>query len=84
VHISEADTVRTCRALAARGFLLGGSTGTVVHGALTWLARNDPDRALSSIAISPDLGDRYLDTVYDDQWVVDHYGPAAVEPARWP
>lgn len=83
VYVSEDDTIRTCRAMAARGFLMGGSTGTVVSGALAWLDRNDPDRALTSVAIAPDLGDRYLDTVYDDQWVVDRYGPAAVEPASW-
>ncbi|MBB5960727.1 cysteine synthase A [Saccharothrix tamanrassetensis] len=83
IHVSEVDTVRTCRALAAHGYLLGGSTGTIVNGALTWLTRNDPERTLTSVAISPDLGDRYLDTVYDDEWVLDRFGPAALEPVRW-
>lgn len=26
------------------------------------------------LAISPDLGDRYLDTVYSDKWVTEHFG----------
>lgn len=83
VYVTEADTIRTCRALAARGFLLGGSTGTVVSGAMDWLSRNDPDRGLNSVVIAADLGDRYLDTVYDDRWVAERYGAAAVEPAVW-
>ncbi len=40
VSVEEADTVRTCRMLARRGFLFGGSTGTVVSGATGWLARH--------------------------------------------
>ncbi len=38
VRVEEADTVRTCHRLARSGFLLGGSTGTVVSGAISWLA----------------------------------------------
>ena len=41
VMVAEPDTIRTCRRLARRGFLFGGSTGTVVRGALDWLAAND-------------------------------------------
>ncbi|MEU1727064.1 2,3-diaminopropionate biosynthesis protein SbnA [Nonomuraea sp. NPDC005692] len=69
VHVSERDSVGCCRRLAARGLLTGGSTGTVVSGALSWLENADPDRELVSVTISPDLADRYADTVYDDAWV---------------
>ncbi|MER6868657.1 hypothetical protein ABT279_00800, partial [Amycolatopsis sp. NPDC000673] len=48
------------------------STGTVVAGALSWLAREDRD--LTAVAISPDLGDHYLDTVYRDHWAADALG----------
>ena len=71
VHVPETDTVRTCRDLARRGFLLGGSTGTVVAGALAWLSANSA--AATAVAISPDLGERYLDTVYDAGWIRDMY-----------
>ncbi|WP_158895002.1 2,3-diaminopropionate biosynthesis protein SbnA [Amycolatopsis anabasis] len=77
VHVPEADTVRTCRMLVRGGFLFGGSTGTVVSGALSWLARN---RAVTAVAVAPDLGDRYLDTVYHDQWAADLYGEEVLEP----
>ncbi|NSL43078.1 2,3-diaminopropionate biosynthesis protein SbnA [Streptomyces sp. 8P21H-1] len=67
VHVEEADTVLVCRRLAARGFLFGGSTGTVVSGASAWLDRHG-DRDLTSVAIAPDLGERYLDTVHSPTW----------------
>ncbi|MFJ9632299.1 2,3-diaminopropionate biosynthesis protein SbnA [Streptomyces sp. NPDC091280] len=72
IHVEETDTVQTCRRLAARGFLFGGSTGTVVSGAAQWLARNGrPDRrhGTTAVAIAPDLGERYLDTVYRTGWL---------------
>jgi cysteine synthase len=40
----EVDTVRACHRLARRGFLFGGSTGTVVSGATKWLARHRGER----------------------------------------
>jgi cysteine synthase A len=73
VRVEEADTIRACHRLAGRGFLFGGSTGTVVSGAMRWLAEHDtPD--LTTVAIAPDLGERYLDTVYQSNWVQDLYG----------
>ena len=73
VHVEEADTIRACHRMARRGFLFGGSTGTVVSGAARWLAQHDT-RKLTAVAISPDLGERYLDTVYQTNWLVDAYG----------
>jgi N-(2-amino-2-carboxyethyl)-L-glutamate synthase len=73
VIVEEADTIRACHRLASRGFLFGGSTGTVVSGAMGWLARHDtPD--LTAVAIAPDLGERYLDTVYQTNWLQELYG----------
>jgi 2,3-diaminopropionate biosynthesis protein SbnA len=73
VHVEEADAVRTCHALARRGFLFGGSTGTVVSGATSWLDAHDA-HGLTAAAIAPDLGERYLDTLYQSNWVHDLYG----------
>ncbi|MGR8007260.1 2,3-diaminopropionate biosynthesis protein SbnA [Streptomyces hypolithicus] len=73
VSVEEADTIRACRRLARRGFLFGGSTGTVVSGAMGWLAGHDT-RGLTAVAIAPDLGERYLDTVYQANWVQALYG----------
>jgi cysteine synthase A len=73
LHIAEVDTIRACHRLARTGFLFGGSTGTVVSGALDWLARNSGP-GLTAVAIAPDLGERYLDTIYQANWVHDLYG----------
>jgi cysteine synthase len=83
VRVEEADTIRACRRLARSGFLFGGSTGTVVSGATSWLARRDA-RGLTAVAIAPDLGERYLDTIYRPDWVEEHYGAGRarrLEPA---
>ncbi|MGX5357865.1 2,3-diaminopropionate biosynthesis protein SbnA [Kocuria sp. KH4] len=77
VLVEELDTVRTCHRLAGHGFLLGGSTGTVVHGAMTWLTDHHA-RDVTAVAISPDLGRPYLDTIYQPDWVLDHFGAAAL------
>ncbi|MFB6613130.1 2,3-diaminopropionate biosynthesis protein SbnA [Streptomyces sp. NPDC085524] len=81
VHVTEPETIRVCRRLADRGFLFGGSTGTVVSGALSWLERCAPDPGITAVAIAPDLGDRYLDTLYNDQWVEEIYGAEALRGA---
>jgi len=73
VRVEEADTIRACHRLAATGFLFGGSTGTVVSGALDWLTQHDA-HDLTAVAIAPDFGERYLDTVYQANWVTDLYG----------
>ena len=73
VLVAEQDTVRACHRLARSGFLFGGSTGTVVSGAVDWLARHDT-REYTAVAIAPDLGERYLDTVYQSNWLADLYG----------
>ncbi|MFF5793629.1 2,3-diaminopropionate biosynthesis protein SbnA [Paeniglutamicibacter sp. NPDC012692] len=73
VFVKELDTVRACHRLAAGGLLLGGSTGTVVHGAMTWLADHHA-QDVTAVAISPDMGRPYLDTVYQPGWVLDHFG----------
>jgi len=76
VLVEEVDTIRACHRLASRGFLFGGSTGTVVSGAVDWLGRHDV-LELTAVAIAPDLGERYLETVYRTSWVQDLYGEEA-------
>jgi len=74
VYVPEPETVQACHRMARRGFLFGGSTGTVVSGAVGWLSEHDPGGKLTAVAISPDLGERYLDTVYRGDWVRELYG----------
>ena len=81
VRVEEADTIRACHELARHGFLFGGSTGTVVSGAVGWLATYGT-LGLTAVAIAPDLGERYLDTVYQTGWVRDLYGDEVLESTR--
>jgi cysteine synthase A len=79
VCVEEKDTIRACHRLARSGFLFGGSTGTVVSGAMTWLDMYHA-HDLTAVAIAPDLGERYLDTVYQDNWLRDLYGEDVLAP----
>ena len=70
VEVSEEKTVAACLSFVRDYHLLvGGSTGTVL-AAVQQLA---PEFRSGDtiVAISPDLGEKYLDTVYDPIWV-DH------------
>ncbi|MEU7338381.1 2,3-diaminopropionate biosynthesis protein SbnA [Streptomyces sp. NPDC007074] len=73
IRVEEAETIRTCHRMARRGFLFGGSTGTVVSGAMEWLGRHDIP-GITAVAVAPDLGERYLDTIYQTNWLHDLYG----------
>jgi cysteine synthase A len=81
VSVEEGDTIRECHRLARRGFLFGGSTGTVVSGAMNWLAGHDAS-GLTAVAIAPDLGERYLDTIYRANWIRDLYGEDVLSPGE--
>ncbi|MFC9975906.1 2,3-diaminopropionate biosynthesis protein SbnA [Spirillospora sp. NPDC127200] len=79
VHVPETDTIRTVHALAARGFLFGGSTGTVVSGASRWLADKHPGEEPVAVAIAPDLGERYLDSIYEESWLRENFADLVSE-----
>jgi cysteine synthase A len=51
---------------------------------MDWLARHG-ERDLTAVAIAPDLGERYLDTVYQPDWVQEFYAedePSSARPSR--
>jgi len=73
VHVAERDAIRECRRIARNtGLLVGASTGSV----LAAISEREEDfRGHPRVAaISPDLGDRYLGTVYNDEWVTSRFG----------
>jgi N-(2-amino-2-carboxyethyl)-L-glutamate synthase len=70
--VAERDTVAMCRFLAQScGLLAGGSTGTVLTAVHQWRDRFAADDVV--VTISPDLGERYLSTIYDDCWVRERF-----------
>ncbi|HEX5494932.1 MAG TPA: 2,3-diaminopropionate biosynthesis protein SbnA [Mycobacteriales bacterium] len=80
VLVDERDAVAACRRLATNGYLFGGSTGTVLAGALHVLG--DHPGGSRAVAIAPDLGERYLTTIYDDAWVAAQLPGPATPPQR--
>lgn len=71
VTINEETTVATCLAFARDYHLLvGGSTGTVLAGVQQMAPEFERGDAI--VAISPDLGEKYLDTIYNPAWVAEH------------
>lgn len=71
IYISEVETVKMCRQLAGGGVLVGGSTGTVLAGIASLRGRIDATHTV--VTISPDLGSKYLDTIYNDEWVRKYF-----------
>ncbi|MFF4156092.1 2,3-diaminopropionate biosynthesis protein SbnA [Streptomyces sp. NPDC001678] len=70
--IEEPDTVAMCRRVAETyGLLVGGSTGTVL-AAVRQLGHTLADGSRVAV-ISPDMGDKYIDTVYSDTWTAERY-----------
>jgi 2,3-diaminopropionate biosynthesis protein SbnA len=73
VHVSDMESVVGCRRLIRReAILAGGSSGATV-AALDKLQPEIPPGS-KCVLILPDGGDRYLDTVYSDLWVNEHFG----------
>ena len=79
IHVPERETIRMCLRLAKRGLLVGGSTGTVLAGVVAYGDRIRADMRVA--AIMPDLGEKYLDTIYNEQWVAMHFGDEFTETA---
>lgn len=68
VWVDEADAIKNCyRLLNDYSVPFGGSTGSVVAGMLSYV--NKFEQGDTVICISPDFGTKYLDTVYNPQWV---------------
>lgn len=76
--IPERETVMMCREVAREhGLLIGGSTGTVLAAARR--LSEEVESGSRVVVISPDLGDKYLDTIYSDIWVGENLPRATVE-----
>jgi N-(2-amino-2-carboxyethyl)-L-glutamate synthase len=73
VHVTDRECVAGCRTLARReAILAGGSSGAVVVAAHR-LIGEIPSGSRCALILA-DRGERYLDTVYSDAWVVANLG----------
>ncbi len=73
LHITDEECVIGCRRLLQReAILAGGSSGAVVMAAEK-LQANIPNGSTCALILA-DSGERYLDTVFNDGWVKEHFG----------
>jgi cysteine synthase A len=73
IHVSDLDCVVGCRRLALReAILAGGSSGAVLM-AVEKIKHEIPSGATCALILA-DRGERYLDTIYSDEWVQKHFG----------
>jgi cysteine synthase A len=72
IYVSELETVQACRELVAyEGILAGGSSGSVIAAIRKLLST--VTSSYSILTLLPDRGERYLNMVYDDDWVKEKF-----------
>lgn len=69
--VSDAEAFNTARFLARNfGVLIGGSSGGVVYKALDYINRHNQEKGIV-VTIIPDGGEKYLSSVFNDDWMAD-------------
>ena len=72
VHVTDLDCVIGCRRLArTEAVLVGGSSGAVIM-AVDKIKDCIPAGS-TCVVIFADRGERYLDTIFSDSWVLEHF-----------
>jgi 2,3-diaminopropionate biosynthesis protein SbnA len=73
IHVTDLECVVGCRRLAQReAILVGGSSGAALSAVER--VKYEIPRGAKCTVIFPDRGERYLDTIYSDDWVAAHFG----------
>ena len=73
VHVSDLDCVVGCRRLVrSEAILAGGSAGGIV-AAVEKVSSTIRD-GTNCVLLFADRGERYIDTIYSDAWVTEHFG----------
>jgi len=76
VSVTDLDCVVGCRRLVwSEAILAGGSSGAVLMAVEQ--VKDRIQRGATCALIFHDRGERYLDTIYSDEWVEEHFGDVA-------
>ncbi len=73
VHVDDLDCVVGCRRLITREAILAGGSSGGVLSAIEKFQEHIPDGS-TCVAILPDRGERYLETLFSDEWVSEQFG----------
>ncbi|MCG7315538.1 2,3-diaminopropionate biosynthesis protein SbnA [Priestia flexa] len=70
IHVNDYDSAIACREILQKeGIFSGGSSGSVVSAIKKLIPTLPVSKETNVVTIFPDRGERYLDLVYDDQWL---------------
>lgn len=73
--IDEADVIQVCKDfLAHHGMLIGGSSGSVTCAIQKYFSNKKFNNRPNVVTVFADRGDRYCNTIYNDDWVRDRFG----------
>ncbi len=75
LYVDDLDCIVGCRRLLDREAVFAGGSSGGVASAVAALKDRIPAGA-SCVMILPDRGERYLDTVFSDDWVKERFGAA--------
>ena len=73
VLVSDLECIVGCRRLVGREAILAGGSSGAVAAAVEKIREGIPAGA-NCVMILPDRGERYLETIYNDEWVREHFG----------
>ncbi|MBE1444139.1 2,3-diaminopropionate biosynthesis protein SbnA [Paenibacillus sp. OAS669] len=73
VYVSDQDCVKGCRDLVRQEAILAGASSGGVIAAIRQCRGMIPEGSVCA-AILPDRGERYLNTVYNDEWIRTELG----------
>lgn len=83
VLVNDRESAYACQTLLkSEGIFVGGSSGAVVAAILKLLPTLPESYRI--VTLFPDRGERYLDLIYDDQWLATLDGPnvETIEPVN--
>jgi len=72
VMVDEISTIKMCRELLCKyNIFAGGSSGSVIAGIKKYFTGKKFKKKINVVTIFPDRGDRYVNTVYNEEWCID-------------
>ncbi|MFD0589591.1 2,3-diaminopropionate biosynthesis protein SbnA [Paenibacillus sp. GCM10027627] len=73
VNVTDLDMAAACRELAEKESILAGPSSGAVISAMQAMMDRIPDGS-TCVVILHDRGERYMDTVFDDNWMREQFG----------